>query len=225
MLAEHPFSVSEIPLPDFSICDGFDEEESNTTEYATDCGLPYISINELDRKAQSGIKVKVFDCRFPYEYRKGHLKGAETMSTVSQLYNMYELYAMLWVDKNNGEPSENIIAFHCEFSKVRGPSFGKIFRDIDRMENIDRYPTINFPNVYIIHGGFEEIYKTRPDLCEGTYLPMRAEEYVNSGEMRRMNSFFESEITSYYRKNSPLGQTKILSASQPIIRPLLSLTF
>lgn len=64
---------------------------------------------------------RVIDCRYPYEFEGGHIRGAENFYTHEQINN--EL-----VNSKTEEPKvipdgpmRNIIVFHCEFSSERGP--------------------------------------------------------------------------------------------------------
>jgi M-phase inducer phosphatase len=64
---------------------------------------------------------KVIDCRYPYEFEGGHIRGALNLWTQEQIIE--EL-----VSKKIETPSvaadgqkRNILIFHCEFSSERGP--------------------------------------------------------------------------------------------------------
>lgn len=64
---------------------------------------------------------KVIDCRYPYEFEGGHIKGALNLWTQEQIIE--EL-----VNKKTETPAvtadgqkRNILIFHCEFSSERGP--------------------------------------------------------------------------------------------------------
>lgn len=64
---------------------------------------------------------RVIDCRYPYEFEGGHIRGAEN------LYTEEDIYRVLMSTKTEAatvvpiEPKRNIIVFHCEFSSHRGP--------------------------------------------------------------------------------------------------------
>lgn len=61
---------------------------------------------------------KVIDCRYPYEYEGGHIRGAINLFMQEQV--MQEL-----MDKTETTSQDilkrNILVFHCEFSSERGP--------------------------------------------------------------------------------------------------------
>lgn len=64
---------------------------------------------------------KVIDCRYPYEFEGGHIRGAHNLYTHDQIMNE------LMNSKTDAPkvipdgPMRNIIVFHCEFSSERGP--------------------------------------------------------------------------------------------------------
>lgn len=64
---------------------------------------------------------KVVDCRYPYEFEGGHIRGAQNFYTqehiLTELVNTKTETPKLVSD----EPKRNIIVFHCEFSSERGP--------------------------------------------------------------------------------------------------------
>ena len=200
MCSQKPILLSELPLPDFDLAETLEAEQQPRQEisYHTDAGLPYISIDQLKKEAECGKTIKVFDCRFPYEFKAGHLVGAIPITTVSLIEKYYDMFLGLSKEEQGDlEPSDMIIAFHCEFSQIRGPSFASIFREIDRKRNSDNYPFLQFPNVFIIKGGFAEIYKKQPELCQGFYLPMRDQKFVENGEMKKMHSIYEREMEKF----------------------------
>lgn len=61
----------------------------------------------------------IIDCRYPYEYNGGHIKGAKNIYTRDQLYQEF----VSTKDNNmNSTGKRHILIFHCEFSSERGPS-------------------------------------------------------------------------------------------------------
>jgi M-phase inducer tyrosine phosphatase len=46
------------------------------------------------------------------------------------------------------------------------------FRKYDRKLNLPQYPSLYYPNVFILKGGFNNIWQNNPSLCIGYYLPM-----------------------------------------------------
>ena len=59
---------------------------------------------------------RVIDCRYPYEYRGGHIRDAENLYTHEQIQ---ELLRGKPISSNPGK--RDVLIFHCEFSSERGP--------------------------------------------------------------------------------------------------------
>ncbi len=73
--------------------------------------------------------------------------------------------------------TKSIIIFHCEFSQLRGPKMCKTLRQIDRKLHDHFFPQVFYPEIYLLKGGFKEFYAEHPDLCDGSYTPMKSELY------------------------------------------------
>ena len=63
---------------------------------------------------------KIIDCRYPYEYEGGHIKGAVNLYTEHQVSNEF-MDKMTSLPLGSTTKDRNIIIFHCEFSAERGP--------------------------------------------------------------------------------------------------------
>lgn len=74
----------------------------------------------------------IIDCRFPWEYDGGHIKGAINLSTTAQLEHffftpnegLWESRGSLPVPSHSAEETasgKTVIIFHCEFSCMRAP--------------------------------------------------------------------------------------------------------
>jgi len=98
----------------------------------------------------------IIDCRYPYEYLGGHIRGAINICLKEELLKFYE-------DQSHQDSSTTVIIFHCEFSKNRGPQAAKAFRVYDRKNNA--YPSLKFPEIYILEGGYSKFYPTLSNLC------------------------------------------------------------
>lgn len=212
--------IEDIPLP---MLDSFEDE---VEELDTTTGIPFIKVQEMADLMKNGKELKIFDCRFPYEYKAGHIVGASNLGSIKEMEKFFNSYEKVVksLEVKGKSINDLYILFHCEFSSVRGPSFAKIFREMDRMRNSLNYPALSFPNVFIIHGGFKEIYSERPDLCTGIYLTMHDDTYVQNGELSRMNRRYKEEISNFNRSKGG-KRVRRLTSSQPIFHPFVAFCF
>jgi rhodanese-related sulfurtransferase len=65
-------------------------------------------------KESNHFELMVIDCRYPYEFEGGHIKGALNMYTEEMMHDTFIKYPIM--DK------EVLIVIHCEFSSCRGPA-------------------------------------------------------------------------------------------------------
>jgi M-phase inducer tyrosine phosphatase len=134
----------------------------------------------------------VIDCRYDYEYEAGHITGALHLNNPEELRNMF----FLDIDRRS------VLVFHCELSQNRGPTMAKVLRDIDRTLNAARYPTIFYPHVYILDGGFREYQKEFKCDCEGVYKQMKNPEFARSGQMGAATTEWRERLTKYHKWRS-----------------------
>ncbi|KAH3854129.1 hypothetical protein DPMN_096668 [Dreissena polymorpha] len=110
-------------------------------------------------------KVTIVDCRYPYEFEGGHIRGAVNM------YTRDAVNSLLGTQTTAGK--RHVLIFHCEFSSERGPRMYRHLRSQDRALNQDHYPKLNYPEVYLLHGGYKAFYESHGDLCDpDSYTPM-----------------------------------------------------
>ncbi|XP_026673939.1 M-phase inducer phosphatase-like [Ceratina calcarata] len=117
---------------------------------------------------------KIVDCRYPYEFDAGHIQGAVNLYSkdlIEQiLLNPLTSTPEIQPDSNK----RNILIFHCEFSWERGPNMSRFLRSLDRQRNKEHYPALYYPEVYLLHGGYEQFYKQQKELCSPQgYRPMK----------------------------------------------------
>ena len=89
----------------------------------------------------------IFDCRSEEEFAAGHIRGAMNMPSKN------ELFQFLFGDRqrfNDLMAQGTIFIFHCEFSERRAPILYKSLREKDRDINIEIYPKLYFPEIYIM---------------------------------------------------------------------------
>lgn len=119
-------------------------------------------------------KKMVVDCRFEYEYDGGHINGAVN-------YNDKEMLAIqLFAD---AAPEKTLLVFHCEYSAHRAPIMARHVRQQDRTTNIEQYPKLTYPEVYILDGGYSGFFSEYRDLCyPQNYVEMDAKEHAYTCE-------------------------------------------
>ncbi|XP_025415347.1 M-phase inducer phosphatase-like [Sipha flava] len=131
----------------------------------------------------------IIDCRYPYEYEGGHIKGAINIYTKEQLLQDY-------TDNKLGTKSSksditnrkrNVLIFHCEFSSERGPSLSRYLRNADRQKNSTCYPYLDYPEMYLLDGGYCKFYAQYSHLCvPSTYRSMY--DPAHTKDLRRFRS-------------------------------------
>ncbi|XP_009953380.1 PREDICTED: M-phase inducer phosphatase 1, partial [Leptosomus discolor] len=129
-------------------------------------------VSVLTGKFASFIKeCVIIDCRYPYEYEGGHIKGAVNLHMEEDV----EDYLL----KKPIQPSENkrvIVVFHCEFSSERGPRMCRFVRERDRLGN--EYPNLHYPELYVLKGGYKDFFSRCRSFCEPqSYRPMHHEDF------------------------------------------------
>lgn len=150
----------------------------------------------------------IIDCRFEYEYQGGHVEGAINLGTEKSVEkflleageggnHLYESPEEMPYPSKSGEadqtgnPKKTILVFHCEFSAKRAPTLAKYLRSRDRALNHAAYPSVHFPELYILQGGYAECWKRYPERCEPRgYTPMDDPRHLAArandlGEMRK----------------------------------------
>ncbi|KAG7200734.1 hypothetical protein KM043_001284 [Ampulex compressa] len=160
-----------------------------TGDFSKSCILPLAAGHHEDLKSISSETLaalirgefrdqigsfQIVDCRYPYEYDAGHIEGS---------LNLYskDLIERILLDPLTKTPEihpdtskRNILVFHCEFSWERGPNLSRFLRNIDRQRNKEHYPALHYPELYLLHGGYERFYKEQKELCTPQgYRPMR----------------------------------------------------
>ncbi|KAJ5533165.1 hypothetical protein N7494_009717 [Penicillium frequentans] len=136
-------------------------------------GLPRIAKNTLlellDGKFSGQFdNVMIVDCRFEYEYDGGHIDGAVNFNDKDRLAG--ELF--------NSPKSRTALILHCEYSAHRAPIMAKYIRHHDRAVNVDSYPHLTYPDMYILEGGYSAFYAEHSALCyPQNYVEMNAKEH------------------------------------------------
>ncbi|KAL3858474.1 hypothetical protein ACJMK2_013063 [Sinanodonta woodiana] len=110
----------------------------------------------------------IIDCRYPYEFEGGHIKGAMNLYTKEM---MQQFLRLSLVEKY--DTLSRVLIFHCEFSLERGPAMYHFLREQDRILNKDKYPHLCYPEVYLLERGYKAFYENHTHYCEPMdYKPM-----------------------------------------------------
>lgn len=125
----------------------------------------------------------IVDCRYPYEYEGGHIKGAVNLPMEQDVeeFLLKEPIVPLNASKRV------ILIFHCEFSSERGPRMCRFVREKDRACN--QYPQLHYPELYVLKGGYREFFPQYQAHCEPqSYRPMHHADFKEDLRMCRMKS-------------------------------------
>ncbi|KAJ1369073.1 hypothetical protein KIN20_030459 [Parelaphostrongylus tenuis] len=112
-------------------------------------------------------KYVLIDCRYPYEFDGGHIKGAINVFDTAECEKMF--YPSNF--NRRAEMQKRVPIFYCEYSQKRGPSMAQMLRSIDRQRNVDVYPKVDFPEIYVVDKGYRNFFEMFADstdkyLCE-----------------------------------------------------------
>ncbi|XP_037551363.1 M-phase inducer phosphatase 2 [Nematolebias whitei] len=117
-------------------------------------------------------RIILIDCRYPYEFEGGHIKGALNLHQEDQVENF-----LLRAPTVPSCPDKRVVViFHCEFSSERGPKMCRFIRAQDRAMN--DYPYLHYPELYILKGGYKNFFPHFQSQCEPqSYRPMLHEDF------------------------------------------------
>ncbi|XP_046750039.1 M-phase inducer phosphatase-like isoform X2 [Diprion similis] len=143
---------------------------------------------------------KIVDCRYPYEFEGGHVEGALNLFS-KDMIEQHLLEPLKNVPEIQSDAEKrDIIVFHCEFSWERGPNLSRFLRNIDRQRNKEHYPALHYPEVYLLHGGYQQFYHQQKELCSPQgYRPMRHPDH--EADLRQ----FRSKSKSWQGEKSRLN--------------------
>ncbi|XP_056104000.1 M-phase inducer phosphatase 2 [Rhinichthys klamathensis goyatoka] len=152
--------------------------------------LKYIT-PEIMVKAMTGQysdlveRLFVIDCRYPYEYDGGHIKGALNLHQEDQIEDYFLQNPIL----SECPEKRVLLVFHCEFSSERGPRMCRYVRKRDRDLNEKEYPNLHYPELYILKGGYKDFFPLHKSVCEPqAYRPMHHEDYKEDLRKFRLRS-------------------------------------
>nr|KAF6421875.1 cell division cycle 25B [Rousettus aegyptiacus] len=125
----------------------------------------------------------IVDCRYPYEYEGGHIKTAVNLP----LERDAETFLLQRPITPGSVDKRIILIFHCEFSSERGPRMCRFIRERDRATN--DYPSLYYPEMYILKGGYKEFFPQHPTFCEPQdYRPMNHEAFKDELKTFRLKT-------------------------------------
>lgn len=128
-------------------------------------------------------QVIVIDCRYPYEFEGGHIKGALNLHQEDQVEDFLLKKPIVPCCPEK----RVVIIFHCEFSSERGPRMCRFVRERDRAMN--DYPKLHYPELYILKGGYKDFFPHFQSQCEPqSYRPMHHEDFKEDLRKFRLKS-------------------------------------
>ncbi|KAL4660985.1 M-phase inducer phosphatase 2 [Arapaima gigas] len=128
-------------------------------------------------------KIIVIDCRYPYEFEGGHIKGAVNLHQEDEV----EEYLLKCPITPSSPDKRVLLIFHCEFSSERGPRMCRFVRERDR--ELNEYPSLHYPELYVLKGGYKEFFPLFQTQCEPqAYRPMNHEDFKEDLRVFRQKS-------------------------------------
>ncbi|EFP10307.1 CRE-CDC-25.1 protein [Caenorhabditis remanei] len=129
-------------------------------------------------------KYVIVDCRFPFEYKGGHVRGAINVFRHDKIKSTFFPEDLAY----NMAP-KRIPIFYCEYSQKRGPAMAHAVRSIDRVRNELRYPHVEYPEMYLIDYGYKSLWNRLEcrQICEPcSYIPMNHSLYSSEFKSARL---------------------------------------
>ncbi|OLY84253.1 M-phase inducer phosphatase [Smittium mucronatum] len=206
-----------------------DRESISTYDSSIDSAIPCISIsndpikrinpatmsNLINGKYSNIIdELIIVDCRFPYEFKGGHIAIASNSPSIETLERQFL--------SNPPTDKKVVVVFHCEYSIKRAPSMARHLRQRDRELNILSYPKLFYPNIYVLQGGYSGFFQSHSQHCyPQKYIPMNDDDHVD--DCRLLFKNFERQfkrcksvnsLSSDLNLCSPTNYSKKISRTQ-----------
>ncbi|KAL1966908.1 hypothetical protein VTN77DRAFT_3652 [Rasamsonia byssochlamydoides] len=169
-----------------------------------------ILVDILDGKYNDRFEnIMIIDCRFEYEYEGGHINGAVNFNDKEALAEQ------LFRDPKPG----TVLIFHCEYSAHRAPIMASFIRHKDRAFNVDQYPKLTFPEMYILDGGYSAFFAEYRSLCfPQNYVEMTSKEHEYAcerglGKVKQRSKFIRAQTFAFGQQSpqmeeSPTGRCR-----------------
>lgn len=165
----------------------------------TGANMPQVLDFEVLNESKYPHRLLIIDNRYHYEYRQGHIKSSINISSPIALRKLFGelrncLFKMSFMDgllslegeavtgtdlqnlanlcsqsQTTEELCVPVIIFHCEFSSQRGPNAWRLSRQLDRQANSEEYPRLDFPQTFVLKGGYESFVSSSGELCSPKY--------------------------------------------------------
>uniref|UniRef100_A0A0N5A1K6 protein-tyrosine-phosphatase n=1 Tax=Parastrongyloides trichosuri TaxID=131310 RepID=A0A0N5A1K6_PARTI len=133
-------------------------------------------------------KYIIIDCRYPFEYNGGHIRGAINFYQTEGISEIF-----FPTDKKKAKEIENKIPiFYCEFSQKRGPTMANCLRKSDRERNV--YPNLKYKEIYVLDRGYKRFFDVdkHHSFCEPSgYVRMLDKNYSN--ELKKYSIYHKSK--------------------------------
>uniref|UniRef100_A0A146LQM6 protein-tyrosine-phosphatase n=1 Tax=Lygus hesperus TaxID=30085 RepID=A0A146LQM6_LYGHE len=144
---------------------------------------------------------RIIDCRYPYEFKAGHIVGAENLYTCDHITKEFLGPEQPKPKQRRDADSDkrDIVIFHCEFSSERGPFLSRFLRKEDRANN--EYPSLHYPEVYLLHGGYSSFFQSHRDLCDPQDYRMM-QDPAHSSEFKHFKAKSKSWAPGTHKKSA-----------------------
>ncbi|KAI1908790.1 m-phase inducer phosphatase [Ophidiomyces ophidiicola] len=145
--------------------------------------------------------ITIIDCRFEYEYEGGHINGAVNYNDKEHLAT--QLFGEEFKPKT-------ALIFHCEYSAHRAPIMAKYIRHKDRAVNVDIYPELTYPEMYILYGGYSAFFSEHRSLCyPQNYVEMAAKEHEFAcerglGKVKQRSKLSRAQTFAFGQNSLPM---------------------
>uniref|UniRef100_A0A0K0ENF6 M-phase inducer phosphatase n=1 Tax=Strongyloides stercoralis TaxID=6248 RepID=A0A0K0ENF6_STRER len=143
----------------------------------------------MDKHGEDFYKKYILvDCRYPYEFNGGHIKGAINFYDSDQVSNLF----FPEDETKAADIRKKIPIFYCEFSQKRGPGMASALRSIDRKRNI--YPNVSYDELYVLDRGYKKFFEEdkHHKYCDPSeYVPMLDKRFF--GELEKFERHHQSD--------------------------------
>ncbi|KAK6023551.1 rhodanese-like protein, partial [Ostertagia ostertagi] len=139
-------------------------------------------------------KYVLVDCRYPYEFNGGHIKGAINVFDTTKCEEVFYPVQLVASRRDSQSDTDLLLA--------------QTLRSVDRQRNVDVYPKVDFPEIYVVDKGYRNFFETFADSTPDKHLfePCNYVEMVDgrfAHHLRQYNFHKKSWGNSTCSKNAP----------------------